>query len=89
VVLWQGKLCFNEVETAVENVIFPNPSTGVFHLNTKEKIDRISIYNTTGNLVTDIVLPTETIDLSGFSAGVYTATIQQNNKVLYTKLIVK
>lgn len=79
----------SEIAQADKSILYPNPSTGVFYLNPAMITNRISVYNANGNLISDIAQPKESIDLSNLKAGVYTAKIQQNSKVICTKLIIE
>ncbi len=76
--------------------VFPNPSTGIFHVKMGESSvssSTISVFDEAGRLVfqkSDSMGQTqETIDLSGFSKGNYVLKIQQGKKIKVEKLILK
>ena len=69
--------------------IYPNPTQGLFHVVTGEKIDKIIIYNLLGNKVIQINEPdlqTE-IDLTDKQSNIYYVEILRNNEVIRKKVI--
>jgi len=68
--------------------IYPNPSEGVFQIESTIAINTIEVYNSMGQLI----LTTKTsdkIDLSTFEKGIYYATLTTGKGVVNRKLIVK
>ncbi|GAB5565220.1 MAG: hypothetical protein Wins2KO_22830 [Winogradskyella sp.] len=54
--------------------IWPNPTNDILHLNSKEELTSISLYDLSGRLVKNQNINYEldtSIDLSGYSAGIY------------------
>ncbi|MEI6694680.1 MAG: T9SS type A sorting domain-containing protein [Bacteroidota bacterium] len=75
-----------------ETNIYPNPSTGIFTINTSKTINEVKIYTILGKLVSTIKsVPTNnSIDLSAFGNGIYFVNIKYDDKTNYTtKLIVR
>ena len=79
--------CFTGIDqTRVEDVeIYPNPSSGIFNINTTNKIDKIEVYTIEGKRI--LTSNVSSIDLSGFSDGIYTARIISNSGVMIRKLV--
>lgn len=65
----QNEFSTNETESTKIS-IFPNPSHGIFHINSNEKIDKIDVYNTNGTLVLTHNT-TSTINLTHLPIGLY------------------
>lgn len=67
---------FNKDEVSV----FPNPSTGVVHIdNTNNGFKSVQVYNSIGQLISTQTLgvtASANIDLSGYSKGVYLLNFQ-------------
>lgn len=69
--------------------LYPNPSNGIFYINsnTINKIKTISIYNTKGKLIYTYKNPQLFIDLSKFSNGIYIAEINTQDQISYSKIL--
>ena len=69
-----------------ENSIYPNPSNGIFNMNLSHQIKTIEVYNIDGKLLfTETnIYPNMTIDLSGYSSGVYLVNLigESNNEMV-------
>lgn len=67
--------------------IYPNPTSGIFSIKTDGTIDHgeLIVINTLGQTVCSLKLTTETskIDLSDFTAGLYTCILLQDKRVIY------
>lgn len=83
---------------AVENYndngfqLFPNPTSGIIHLNVSERIAKnatISIYNAMGQLVYSHFSEEQNnaIDLTGFPKGIYVVRVNANHEILSKKFI--
>ena len=80
-------LIVNEEDIQVK--ISPNPGK-VFHLDTKRKINRIVVFNAFGKRVLDLVKPRSySIDLSGFSRGIYFIKIGSTYSSTVHKVVVE
>lgn len=67
-------LSVNDSKKSLQYSIKPNPSDGIFHLNTLEKLKSIQVINSFGQIVsnnTRINQDDKTIDLNGNTPGVY------------------
>ncbi len=72
--------------------IYPNPTTGIVNLDLEEvEVKNIRVTDITGKLIFEksVVLPNETLDLSMNPAGVYFVTIQTNDKVYTSKIVLQ
>lgn len=72
--------------------VFPNPSTGIFTIQTTngEQLSSLEVYNAFGELIyqTDGLERNEfSIDLSGNSSGIYFLKLRDNNKVYSRKIL--
>src|SRR5690606_10482501 len=75
---WEGPATFNTEEMGInelENqaVLYPNPTTGIIHLQTQKPIQSVSVYNLAGQKVSFNSLNKEntSIDISNLSSGIY------------------
>jgi len=72
--------------------IYPNPSNGIFNLNSVYPIKEIKIVDITGKIVyknSDIKTNKATIKTSNLNEGVYTIRVRTNSQLLLKKLIIK
>lgn len=68
--------------------IFPNPTSGVLYIESKQPISQISVFNILGQLI-ETNQNTNQIDLSKAEAGVYLLKIEDENGNSQTHKIVK
>jgi hypothetical protein len=76
------------------NTVFPNPTTGIFTVNTgNHAINTISIYNTLGTRVYSVsdfkTLLSNEIDISGFAKGIYLIRIDEGKQGRLSKIILQ
>ena len=64
--------------------LYPNPTTGIVNIQTKEKISSISVYNAAGQKVPFNSLNQEntSIDISSLPGGIYFIELNLNNKTI-------
>lgn len=82
----------NFISTEIENhpleqiVIYPNPGNGVFHIGNAE----VSVYNTLGKLLftNQQISPSQSIDLSFLSNGLYFFHLKSEGKTNIRKVII-
>lgn len=69
--------------------VYPNPTTGILNIESKEEIDRIQVYNLLGQQVMNRQMDTAngTIDLSHLQKGVYILKTEIDNKTETFKVI--
>src|SRR5690606_29251526 len=67
-----------------EIYLYPNPTTGTINIQTKEKINSVSVYNAVGQKVEFNSLNNEntSIDISSLLSGTYFVEINLNNKTI-------
>lgn len=93
-----GLYVFNNSTTEIhENIlnvneinIYPNPATDFFTIDSKEKIERIEMYNSIGKIVFSTTVNKNSFDVSGFKKGIYFINLYtKDNKFSNKKLIIK
>jgi hypothetical protein len=73
--------------------IFPNPSKGLFTIETKTTLESINVYSQTGVLVKTInlglgSLESFEIDLQGLQTGVYLLELQNASEKSWKKILI-
>ena len=63
---------------------YPNPTSGIVHVDTKENISKVEIYNINGNVLD--VHYTTSIDMSGFPSGFYYIKVFTNQSLFNYKI---
>jgi hypothetical protein len=88
VLLYVGAPGFSELGINV----YPNPTKGIVNLDfSNNEVQNIRITDISGKLIFEksVVLPNETLDLSMNPAGVYFVTIQTNDKVFTSRIVLQ
>jgi len=70
----------NRYQPKINLSIFPNPTQNTLNLTTKKSLDEIRIYNQSGQLMwqeNSISTNQVSIDVSGFSSGIYVVQVRQ------------
>lgn len=88
----EGTLSTQDFE--LENIaIYPNPSTGIFHISTGNKeIDKVEVYDVTGKVVVSLnnfsTANSQTaLDLSSIATGIYFVKISSENQSTVKRII--
>lgn len=68
---------------------FVNPVEDFIIINSKNKIDKLQIYDMLGNLILETILDTKKIDVRNLSKGIYLLAINSGNNRSVKKMIVK
>lgn len=73
--------------------IYPNPSKGVFTLESKTTLDKINVYSQTGVLVKTIEVANNSlgnfeVNLQGFQTGVYLLELQNTTEKTWKKILI-
>ena len=72
--------------------IFPNPSSGIFNLNSAKPFSKVEIINALGQVVsikTSAGMQNETIDLSDQKSGIYLARISNDETQFTQRIVIK
>ncbi|MEM6721411.1 MAG: T9SS type A sorting domain-containing protein [Bacteroidota bacterium] len=71
--------------------VYPNPTTGKLHIQSKQTIKQVQVYNLVGQQVKSFTLQTgqKSVDIQELKTGSYFVTLQSAAGNSYTKLIVK
>jgi hypothetical protein len=68
--------------------IYPNPSTGVFNIQTNEVNYDLKVYNSLGQLVfINKKSNSKNMDLTNLKSGIYSVVLISNNKQVSRKLL--
>ncbi len=73
--------------------VYPNPSNGIFTIQSKTTLDKISVYSQTGVLVKTINLGVDSgvsaeVDLQGLQSGVYLVELQNATEKSWKKILI-
>lgn len=75
-------------ESSVENIkVYPNPTVGLVKVKSRNKIDKILLYDMTGKFISET--SGAEVDFTKFEKGTYLMNIYTNNKVISEKIIKK
>jgi hypothetical protein len=81
---WCGTTGLDEFKGAAASMIYPNPTAGFVFLSSDFGNQKITVYNSLGDLMLEKEVSNE-IDLSLFSDGVY---LLKNNKGIAKRIVV-
>ena len=78
-------------KTSFNSYIYPNPNKGIFTIRTDAENTKVEVYSTLGKLILkdNIIKGVKQIDISKESKGVYFIRLQNNEKILDEKIILK
>jgi hypothetical protein len=83
----------NEAFSLNNATIFPNPSNGIFTIETRSTLDKINIYSHTGAFIktVDVMEESNTVklDLTNLSTGVYLIELQGGNEKSWKKIAIE
>lgn len=72
--------------------VYPNPSSGEFHIKTKTNLSKVNLYNQTGALVKTIDVADDSkeveVNISGIQSGVYFLELLNNSEKSWKKVII-
>ena len=75
-------------DTSNEIIVFPNPTSSIIQVNGIEENTRVRIFNAEGKLLlTKVIQPSEKLQLSHLSDGIYFLSIRHRDEVFVKKLI--
>jgi len=93
---WVGPVTFNTEEMGINEfknqmILYPNPTTGIFNIQTAERINSVSIYNLAGQKmqISSMNKDHTSIDISNLSGGIYFVEIILNNKTIKSYRVIK
>jgi hypothetical protein len=76
----------NEELSDYKLIVYPNPTTGIFNIESNKNIDKIFIYDLFGNLVKELKSKKD-MDLSELSPGMYFIGVQSEGSFEKIKII--
>jgi hypothetical protein len=71
------------------SILYPNPTRGILFCNKKIKIERIQVYNFSGQLIYKIEKPENEFDLSSLQVGSYLVRIETEEESYVQKIVKK
>lgn len=75
------------------SAIYPNPSNGIFTIQTKTNIEKINVYSQTGSFIKTITIDNSSnnidINLKGLQSGVYMIELQNQSEKSWKKIIIE
>jgi hypothetical protein len=79
----------NESQLSHDINLYPNPSSGIIHLNSENKVEKIAIHDLQGRVLLTIDKPTnnQPIDLSHLTRGCYVVIVRTNNSLTSQKVL--
>ena len=82
---------FNDIEEKRmdPDILYPNPTRGILKLENPEMLNSgiISVYNSTGKLMSEFENPINELDITNLQKGIYFIVFKKDNKVFYQKII--
>ena len=75
--------------------VFPNPTTGIIHIQSQDLITEIKLFNTLGDevLITELSRITKIteskLNISELPRGIYLMRLKVNNEIIYHKIILQ
>lgn len=83
----------DEVSGAIEFVVYPNPSSGIFNIRSSQDLGevRVTVYNTLGQLIYDQLLSSDesTINLNSVDSGIYVIKVTSENYTKSQQIMIK
>ena len=73
----------------LKDVSFLNPVSDYLHFNSNKKIDKIEVYNLSGELVLNLTSESNIFDLKRLLSGIYLVNIYSENEKKIIKIIKK
>ena len=82
---------FNENELKNNVVLYPNPTTGTFHIKTPDnsQISQVKIYDLLGKEMSFSTQNNSELDLSSLNDGIYLVKVYTDNSIYTSKIVVK
>ena len=78
----------NHIVTNSFDFKFINPVNDFLEISSNNEIDKIEIYNMTGNLVLNTSLVTNRVDVRNLSKGIYVLAVYSENRRIVKKMII-
>jgi hypothetical protein len=67
--------------------LYPNPVSNFLHLPAGTAFSQLTVSDLSGKLLLRQTLPSQRLDLSTFSAGIYIVSLQQKDKVKHVRIV--
>jgi hypothetical protein len=74
-------------EVQPELRLYPNPFSNFLHLPAGTTFSQLTIFDISGKVLLRQTTPTQRLDLSTFSAGIYIVSLQQKDKVQHVRIV--
>jgi hypothetical protein len=74
-------------QQAMQFTAWPNPSSGVLHIQSEYAIEELMLFDLSGNLVLSVLSPEATIDLKTLSLGTYLLHLRSESTVGWMKIV--
>jgi hypothetical protein len=83
--------CFVGIEENLKSelVIYPNPSSGIFNLNSIESFSNGNVFSLSGKLIERIDIIENKLDLTHLESGTYFVTMYNFNETVNVKIIIQ
>jgi hypothetical protein len=67
--------------------VWPNPSSGILHIQSEQAIEELALFDLSGNLVLQVSSPEATIDLKTVSFGTYLLRLRSESATGWMKIV--
>lgn len=88
--VWDSNLSVEELNSSLELLLFPNPTSNEINISSKFQIEKIEIFNLLGQLMVSKPVNNNFINLKiDFPTGIYDVKILVNQRIIDKKIVVK
>jgi hypothetical protein len=77
------------IQNKINSILYPNPTSGILFSNKNIKMERIQVYNFSGQLIYKIEKPENEFDLSSLQDGSYFVRIETEEESYVEKIVKK
>lgn len=88
--VWDSNLSVEELNSSLELLLFPNPTSNEINISSKFQIEKIEIFNLLGQLMVSKPVNNNFINLKiDFPTGIYDVKTLVNQRIIDKKIVVK